>query len=180
MAVHHGNGRIELKDRSKDIIISGGENVSSIQVENRLLMHEWLGEAAVIAKEDEKWGEVPVAFLVARPGLKAMIVTTKQDPSTASLKNREDDGSGGGIQSSEGTTATTTTSIATTTTTETTTITRFGNALQIENTVLTSSEMIAWARTKMAGEKNSSNCQYNHQCRLFTTIVEPPSRKNIK
>ena len=162
LAVHHGNGRIELKDRSKDIIISGGENVSSIQVENRLLMHEWVGEAAVIAKDDEKWGEVPVAFLVARPGLSAVIVTTTQDSTMTSLKNREDSG---GIRSVAATSTTTTTSTVATTaaTTETTTIARFGNALQMGDTVLTSSDMIAWARTKMAGEKEGYNRRYNRQ-----------------
>jgi fatty-acyl-CoA synthase len=74
LAVSHGNGRIELKDRSKDIIISGGENISSIQVENHLLDHEWVGEVAVVAMADEKWGEVPLAFVVPRPGLGVTIV----------------------------------------------------------------------------------------------------------
>jgi len=64
LAVNHGNGRIELKDRSKDIIISGGENISSIEVENIILMHPAIREIALVAKPDEKWGEVPCAFIV--------------------------------------------------------------------------------------------------------------------
>jgi fatty-acyl-CoA synthase len=63
LAVSHGNGRIELKDRSKDIIISGGENISSIEVENTLLTHPSILEVAVVAMPDEKWGEVPCAFI---------------------------------------------------------------------------------------------------------------------
>ena len=141
LAVHHGNGRIELKDRSKDIIISGGENVSSIQVENRLLLHELIGEAAVIAKADDKWGEVPVAFLVVRPGTSAVIVNTNQDTATTTTTSNGNDSSKG-LRSE----------VTTTTTTETTAIARFGNALQIGDTTLTSLDMIAWARTKMAGE----------------------------
>jgi fatty-acyl-CoA synthase len=66
LAVHHGNGRIEIKDRSKDVIISGGENISSIEVEAILLTHHMIDEAAVIAMPDEKWGEVPCAFVTLR------------------------------------------------------------------------------------------------------------------
>ena len=69
LGVKHANGRVELKDRSKDIIISGGENISSIEVENILLTHPTIGEVAVIAMPDEKWGEVPCAFVVLRPSV---------------------------------------------------------------------------------------------------------------
>ena len=69
LGVRHPNGRIELKDRSKDIIISGGENISSIEVENIMLTHNTIGEVAVIAMPDEKWGEVPCAFMVLRPNI---------------------------------------------------------------------------------------------------------------
>ena len=63
LGVCHPNGYIELKDRSKDIIISGGENISSIEIEGVLYQHPDVLEAAVIAKPDEKWGEVPLAFV---------------------------------------------------------------------------------------------------------------------
>ncbi|MGB0810266.1 MAG: AMP-binding enzyme, partial [Candidatus Puniceispirillaceae bacterium] len=68
LAVMHPNGYIELKDRSKDIIISGGENISSIEVENALFKHPAVMDAAVVAKPDEKWGETPCAFLEMKPG----------------------------------------------------------------------------------------------------------------
>ncbi len=63
LAVWHPDGYIEIKDRSKDIIISGGENISSIEVENVLFSHPMVQEAAVVAKQDEKWGETPCAFV---------------------------------------------------------------------------------------------------------------------
>ncbi|MDC0073662.1 AMP-binding protein [Alphaproteobacteria bacterium] len=63
LGVIHKNGYIELKDRSKDIIISGGENISTIEVENALYKHPSIIEAAVIAQKDEKWGESPCAFI---------------------------------------------------------------------------------------------------------------------
>lgn len=63
----HANGYIELKDRSKDIIISGGENISSIEIEGVLYHHPDVLEAAVIAKPDDKWGEVPLAFVKLKP-----------------------------------------------------------------------------------------------------------------
>jgi len=66
LAVNHGRGRVEIKDRSKDIIISGGENISSIEVENILLNHSAIEETAVIAMPDAKWGEVPCAFITLR------------------------------------------------------------------------------------------------------------------
>ena len=63
LGVMHSDGYIELKDRSKDIIISGGENISSIEIENTLAKHPSVSIAAVVAKPDEKWGEVPCAFI---------------------------------------------------------------------------------------------------------------------
>ena len=59
----HPDGYIELKDRSKDIIISGGENISSIEVESVLYRHPAVLEAAVVARDDETWGETPCAFI---------------------------------------------------------------------------------------------------------------------
>ena len=63
LGVMHKDGYIQLKDRSKDIIISGGENISSIEVENALYKHPSVLFAAVVAKPDEKWGETPCAFV---------------------------------------------------------------------------------------------------------------------
>lgn len=68
LAVWHEDGYVEIKDRSKDIIISGGENISSIEVENALYRHPAIMEAAVVAKPDEKWGETPCAFVSLKPG----------------------------------------------------------------------------------------------------------------
>ena len=66
LGVIHPDGYIELKDRSKDIIISGGENISSVEIENVLYQHEAILEAAVVARPDEKWGETPCAFVVLK------------------------------------------------------------------------------------------------------------------
>ena len=63
LAVMHPNGYVQIKDRSKDIIISGGENVSSVEIENTLYKHPSVLFAAVVAKPDEKWGETPCAFI---------------------------------------------------------------------------------------------------------------------
>jgi fatty-acyl-CoA synthase len=63
LAVIHEDGYIQIRDRAKDIIISGGENISSIEVENILYKHPAVGEAAVVAMADDKWGEVPCAFV---------------------------------------------------------------------------------------------------------------------
>ncbi|MDS4072653.1 MAG: AMP-binding protein, partial [Defluviicoccus sp.] len=63
LGVCHPDGYIQLKDRSKDIIISGGENISSIEVENVLFKHPAVLLAAVVARPDEKWGETPCAFI---------------------------------------------------------------------------------------------------------------------
>ncbi|MFV0294762.1 MAG: long-chain-fatty-acid--CoA ligase [Hyphomicrobiaceae bacterium] len=70
LAVWHADGYIEVKDRSKDIIISGGENISSLEVEEVLYRHPEIMEAAVVARPDEKWGESPCAFVTLKPGAK--------------------------------------------------------------------------------------------------------------
>ncbi|HET9578418.1 MAG TPA: acyl-CoA synthetase [Usitatibacter sp.] len=67
LAVWHPDGYIEIKDRSKDIIISGGENISSLEVEECLYKHPKVMEAAVVARPDEKWGETPCAFVTLKP-----------------------------------------------------------------------------------------------------------------
>ncbi len=67
LAVMHPDGYLEIKDRSKDIIISGGENISTIEIESGLYKHPAVLEAAVVAKSDEKWGEIPCAFVLLRP-----------------------------------------------------------------------------------------------------------------
>lgn len=64
----HPDGYIEVKDRSKDIIISGGENISSIEVESALFRHPNVLEAAVVARPDPQWGESPCAFVTLREG----------------------------------------------------------------------------------------------------------------
>ncbi|MCX7354260.1 MAG: acyl-CoA synthetase [Alphaproteobacteria bacterium] len=71
LGVMHPDGYIELKDRSKDIIISGGENISTIEVEQTLYRHPAVLEAAVVARPDEKWGETPCAFLTLKEGASA-------------------------------------------------------------------------------------------------------------
>ncbi len=71
LGVMHEDGYIELKDRSKDIIISGGENISTIEVEGVLYRHPGVLEAAVVARPDEKWGETPCAFVTLKDGAKA-------------------------------------------------------------------------------------------------------------
>lgn len=68
LAVWHEDGYIQIKDRSKDIIISGGENISSIEVEGVLYAHPHVQEAAVVAKDDDKWGETPCAFIDLKEG----------------------------------------------------------------------------------------------------------------
>jgi len=72
LGVMHPDGYIQLKDRSKDIIISGGENISSIEVEDVLYRHPAVLEAAVVARPDEKWGETPCAFVTLRDGAETM------------------------------------------------------------------------------------------------------------
>jgi fatty-acyl-CoA synthase len=68
LGVLHPDGYIQLKDRSKDIIISGGENISSIEVEEVLYKHPSVAFCAVVAKPDEKWGETPCAFIELKAG----------------------------------------------------------------------------------------------------------------
>ena len=75
LAVQYPDGYIKIKDRSKDIIISGGENISSIEVEDVLYRHPAVLAAAVVAKPDPKWGETPCAFVEIKPG----VTVTAQD-----------------------------------------------------------------------------------------------------
>ena len=72
LAVMHPDGYVEVKDRAKDIIISGGENISSLEVEEVLYQHPSVMEAAVVARPDEKWGETPHAFVTLKPGAEAV------------------------------------------------------------------------------------------------------------
>jgi fatty-acyl-CoA synthase len=68
LGVMHPDGYIQLKDRSKDVIISGGENISSIEVEDALYKHPAVAASAVVARQDDKWGEVPIAYVELKPG----------------------------------------------------------------------------------------------------------------
>lgn len=77
LGVIHPDGYIEVKDRSKDIIISGGENISSIEIESVLFKHPAVMEAAVVARPDQQWGESPCAFVTLRESAKE--VTTAED-----------------------------------------------------------------------------------------------------
>ena len=67
-AVVHPDHYVEIRDRIKDVIISGGENISSVEVEGTLLRHPAIQEVAVVGMPDERWGEAPHAFVVLRPG----------------------------------------------------------------------------------------------------------------
>ena len=71
LGVMHPDGYIQLRDRSKDIIISGGENISSIEIEEVLYRHPAVMEAAVVARHDQRWGETPCAFVTLRDGATA-------------------------------------------------------------------------------------------------------------
>jgi fatty-acyl-CoA synthase len=71
VAVWHPDGYVEIRDRDKDIIISGGENISTIEVEQAVARHPAVMEAAVVAIPDEKWGERPKAFVVLKQGQEA-------------------------------------------------------------------------------------------------------------
>jgi len=71
LGVMHPDGYIELRDRAKDIIISGGENISSVEIESALTTHQAVLEVAVVAGPDEKWGEVPIAFVTLKDGAAA-------------------------------------------------------------------------------------------------------------
>ena len=68
LAVQHPDGYIQLLDRAKDVIISGGENISSMELERTIMEHPAVLEVSVIGVPDEKWGETPKAFVVPRPG----------------------------------------------------------------------------------------------------------------
>jgi len=70
-AVVHPDGYVEIRDRLKDVIISGGENISSVAVEGVLLRHPAVQEAAIVGLHDDKWGETPHAFVVLRAGATA-------------------------------------------------------------------------------------------------------------
>ena len=70
-AVMHPDGYIEIRDRFKDVIISGGENISSVEVEGVMMQHPSICEIAVIGVPDEKWGETPCAFVVLNQGTSA-------------------------------------------------------------------------------------------------------------
>jgi len=67
LGVRHPDGYVEIKDRAKDVIISGGENISSLEVEELLYRHPLVMEAAVVARPDERWGEMPCAFVTLKP-----------------------------------------------------------------------------------------------------------------
>jgi fatty-acyl-CoA synthase len=71
LAVRHPDGYVKIKDRAKDIIISGGENISSLEVEDTIYRHPAVLAVAVVAKPDEKWGETPCAFVELKPGMTA-------------------------------------------------------------------------------------------------------------
>ena len=71
LGVMHPDGYVEIKDRSKDVIISGGENISSLEIEETLYRHPAVMEAAVVAKPDPMWGESPCAFVALKPGASA-------------------------------------------------------------------------------------------------------------
>jgi fatty-acyl-CoA synthase len=71
LGVRYPDGYIQLKDRSKDIIISGGENISSIEVEDALYKHPAVASCGVVARPDDKWGETPVAYVELKPGMSA-------------------------------------------------------------------------------------------------------------
>ena len=82
LGVMYPDGYIELRDRAKDIVISGGENISTVEVEQALMSHPDVLEVAVVGVPDDKWGERPKAFVVLRPG-------TSRDPAGA-YRARED------------------------------------------------------------------------------------------
>jgi len=78
VAVVHPDGYAEIRDRLKDVIISGGENISSIEVEGVLLRHPAVQEVAIVGLPDEKWGETPHAFVVLKPGMEATETELRQ------------------------------------------------------------------------------------------------------
>jgi fatty-acyl-CoA synthase len=76
-AVVHPDGYVEIRDRIKDVIISGGENISSVEVESALLKHDAVAEVAVVGMPDPQWGETPHAFVVLRAGASALPETLR-------------------------------------------------------------------------------------------------------
>ena len=82
IAIQHDDGYMQIADRAKDIIISGGENISSVEVEGALMHHPAVNLCAVVAQPDEKWGEVPCAFIELKEGASAdeaeMIAFTRE------------------------------------------------------------------------------------------------------
>ena len=68
LAVKHADGYIQIRDRSKDVIISGGENISSLEIEEVLHQHPAIADVAVVARQDARWGETPCAFVTLHPG----------------------------------------------------------------------------------------------------------------
>ena len=74
----HPDGYVEVRDRIKDVIISGGENISSVEVEGVLLRHPAVQEAAVVGLRDDRWGEAPHAFVILQPGQSATEDELKQ------------------------------------------------------------------------------------------------------
>jgi fatty-acyl-CoA synthase len=88
IAVKHPDGHLQIADRAKDIIISGGENVSSVEVEGTLMHHPAVLLCAVVAKPDEKWGEVPCAFVELKPGHEATRRNSSPSPANASPASR--------------------------------------------------------------------------------------------
>jgi fatty-acyl-CoA synthase len=73
LGVMHPDGYIEMKDRAKDIIISGGENIASLEIEEVLYSHPMVVEAAVVARPDATWGESPCAFILLKPGAEGQV-----------------------------------------------------------------------------------------------------------
>ncbi len=82
LAVVDAEGYLNIVDRKKDVIISGGENIASVEIENALYAHPAVLEAAVVAGADAKWGEVPVAFVALRPGHSADADTLREHART--------------------------------------------------------------------------------------------------
>jgi len=78
LGVRHPDGYVEIKDRAKDVIISGGENISSLEVEELLYRHPQVLEAAVVARPDDTWGETPCAFVTLKPGAELDAETLRQ------------------------------------------------------------------------------------------------------
>jgi fatty-acyl-CoA synthase len=86
LGVLHPDGYIQIKDRSKDVIISGGENISSIEVEDVLYKHPAVALCAVVAKPDEKWGETPCAFVELEPDTAVTEIVFTEVPKTSTGK----------------------------------------------------------------------------------------------